>query len=305
MELGNSTVKTPEPESETRNPARTQPPAKATPLSNGVLKRHAPPHHHHHIPVVVTYRECLKNHAASLGGHAVDGCGEFMPSPASDPAEPASLTCAACGCHRNFHRREPDEPPLPPPSAVPALEYQPHHRHHPPPPRSDSGGSPSDSPSPPPISSSYYPSAPHMLLALSHGLSASPTTGSVFASPHVPGSGSRKRHRTKFTQLQKEKMLDFSEKVGWKMQKRDDGAINELCNEIGVDRGVFKVWMHNNKNNYGKKDSDPPAAAPVAATNGNGVSRHHHDVKQNAHPHHLHGSTTAQALGTNGSSSSS
>ncbi|CAA0828422.1 Zinc-finger homeodomain protein 3 [Striga hermonthica] len=103
-------------------------------------------------------------------------------------------------------------------------------------------------------------------------------------------------------------MLDFSEKVGWKMQKRDDGAINELCNEIGVDRGVFKVWMHNNKNNYGKKENNPPAAAPdAAASNGNGVSHHHHhhDVKPNAHLHHLHGSTTAQALGTNGSSSSS
>ena len=32
------------------------------------------------------YRECLKNHAASLGGHALDGCGEFMPSSAGDPA---------------------------------------------------------------------------------------------------------------------------------------------------------------------------------------------------------------------------
>ncbi|BAF25083.1 Os09g0414600 [Oryza sativa Japonica Group] len=51
------------------------------------------------------YRECLKNHAASLGGHALDGCGEFMPSPAANPADPTSLRCAACGCHRNFHRR--------------------------------------------------------------------------------------------------------------------------------------------------------------------------------------------------------
>ena len=28
----------------------------------------------------------LESHAASLGGHALDGCGEFMPSPADDPA---------------------------------------------------------------------------------------------------------------------------------------------------------------------------------------------------------------------------
>uniref|UniRef100_A0A0C9RMH1 TSA: Wollemia nobilis Ref_Wollemi_Transcript_10920_1432 transcribed RNA sequence n=1 Tax=Wollemia nobilis TaxID=56998 RepID=A0A0C9RMH1_9CONI len=28
----------------------------------------------------VRYRECMKNHAANLGGHVTDGCGEFMPS---------------------------------------------------------------------------------------------------------------------------------------------------------------------------------------------------------------------------------
>ncbi|KAG0448607.1 hypothetical protein HPP92_027755 [Vanilla planifolia] len=46
------------------------------------------------------YRECLRNHAAAMGGQAYDGCGEFMASE-EDP-----LRCAACGCHRNFHRRE-------------------------------------------------------------------------------------------------------------------------------------------------------------------------------------------------------
>lgn len=51
------------------------------------------------------YMECLKNHAAALGGHILDGCGEFMASPDTNPSEPTSLTCAACGCHRNFHRQ--------------------------------------------------------------------------------------------------------------------------------------------------------------------------------------------------------
>ncbi|RHN50051.1 putative transcription factor ZF-HD family [Medicago truncatula] len=49
---------------------------------------------------VVKYGECQKNHAANVGGYAVDGCREFMPS------TNGSLTCAACGCHRNFHKRE-------------------------------------------------------------------------------------------------------------------------------------------------------------------------------------------------------
>ncbi|XP_040385605.1 mini zinc finger protein 1-like [Oryza brachyantha] len=53
---------------------------------------------------VVRYRECQRNHAASIGGHAVDGCREFMASGADGTA--AALLCAACGCHRSFHRRE-------------------------------------------------------------------------------------------------------------------------------------------------------------------------------------------------------
>ncbi|KAL6135640.1 hypothetical protein ACLB2K_058044 [Fragaria x ananassa] len=51
----------------------------------------------------VRYVECQKNHAAGVGGYAVDGCREFM---ASGEEGTAALTCAACGCHRNFHRRE-------------------------------------------------------------------------------------------------------------------------------------------------------------------------------------------------------
>ncbi|GAY55258.1 hypothetical protein CUMW_163060 [Citrus unshiu] len=51
----------------------------------------------------VRYAECQKNHAANIGGYAVDGCREFM---ASGENGTGALTCAACGCHRNFHRRE-------------------------------------------------------------------------------------------------------------------------------------------------------------------------------------------------------
>ncbi|XAR65479.1 hypothetical protein NMG60_11009620 [Bertholletia excelsa] len=52
----------------------------------------------------VRYVECQKNHAANLGGYAVDGCREFMAS--GEEGTSGALTCAACGCHRNFHRRE-------------------------------------------------------------------------------------------------------------------------------------------------------------------------------------------------------
>ncbi|KAF8009985.1 hypothetical protein BT93_J0844 [Corymbia citriodora subsp. variegata] len=49
------------------------------------------------------YAECQKNHAASTGGHNVDGCTEFRPGGVEGSS--LALTCANCGCHRNFHRK--------------------------------------------------------------------------------------------------------------------------------------------------------------------------------------------------------
>ncbi|KAL7185692.1 hypothetical protein ACSBR2_027616 [Camellia fascicularis] len=88
-----------------------------------------------------------------------------LSSTTSISTEPTALKCAACGCHRNFHRCEPEDPP-PLSTAQHVIEYQPQHRHHPLVlPRSLNSASPS------PISSAYYPLAPHMLLVLSAGLS--------------------------------------------------------------------------------------------------------------------------------------
>ncbi|KAJ4902429.1 Zinc-finger homeodomain protein 10 [Raphanus sativus] len=238
--------KSPEPEPET--PTRIQP-AKPLSFSNGVIKRH-------HPPLLFTYKECLKNHAAALGSHALDGCGEYMPSPSLVSTDPTSLKCAACGCHRNFHRREPadNDPSIPPPplsSVAATVEYQPHHRHHPPPPPQQLAPprSPNSS-SPPPISSSY------MLLSLS---GTNNNNNLAFSGPHQ--TGSRKRFRTKFSQFQKEKMHEFADRVGWKMQKRDEDDVREFCHQIGVDKSVLKVWMHNNKNTFNRRDIQFSAAA--------------------------------------------
>lgn len=63
----------------------------------------------------------------------------------------------------------------------------------------------------------------------------------------------KKRFRTKFTQDQKEKMLEFAEKVGWRIPREDDPEVQRFCGEVGVKRQVLKVWMHNNKATSGKK----------------------------------------------------
>ncbi|CAL5399037.1 unnamed protein product [Camellia sinensis] len=265
-----------------------QPNTKSLSFTNGKLKKHSNHPHHHHPPqppAAVIYKECLKNHAATLGGYAVDGCGEFMPS----PTDPTSLKCAACGCHRNFHRRG-DEPTTTTPTHF--LDF--HHRS--PPPLSVRRSSPSSSsPSPPPPPSYYSSAAPHMLLALSAADHHHPEAAVKPTAEENPSG--RKRNRTKFSQDQKEKMLSFSEKLGWKMMKSDQGLIESFCNEIGVGRGVLKVWMHNNKNTFGKKDATTTTINNVSEnindgrvkSENNGDHHHHqHQSENNNGVHHLH-----------------
>jgi ZF-HD class homeobox domain-containing protein len=69
--------------------------------------------------------------------------------------------------------------------------------------------------------------------------------------PLVYGGG--KRFRTKFTMEQRERMFAFSERVGWRLQKHDEAAVQQFCADAGVKRHVLKVWMHNNKHTFGKK----------------------------------------------------
>ncbi|KAL9365041.1 hypothetical protein Peur_042914 [Populus x canadensis] len=239
-------TKSPDSDTDTETPLQTHL-TKALSLTKGSCKTRQnhyfpppPPQQH----MVVSYRECLKNHAAGFGGLALDGCGEFMPKPTTTPQDPTSLKCAACGCHRNFHRSEPFGPTTTtttrmPPS--PALNWT----------TSPGPGSTSSGPSPSPASpipQSFYPSAPHMLLALSagHPDDTQPQKQShslVMINPH-----GKKRGRTKFSQEQKEKMYLFAEKLGWRMPRGiNDRDVGEFCIEIGVDRNVFKVWMHNNR----------------------------------------------------------
>ncbi|XP_050372087.1 zinc-finger homeodomain protein 6-like [Argentina anserina] len=217
----------------------------------------------------VRYRECLKNHAASTGGHVLDGCGEFMPTGGED--SPGGLRCAACECHRNFHRKEiegetqlvhvpnnyhvlnnhnknshssrrnassaPVVPSLPPPPPV----HQ-HYQHH---------HFPATSPT---VPASFPPGM------MTFGGGGGPAESSSEDLNHInmydqsnQAGGSRKRFRTKFSQEQKDKMLEVAEKLGWRIQKHDEQEVQQLCSDLGVKRQVFKVWMHNNKQAMKKK----------------------------------------------------
>ncbi|XP_047338789.1 zinc-finger homeodomain protein 3-like [Impatiens glandulifera] len=213
------------------------------------------------------YRECLKNHAAAMGGNATDGCGEFMPSGEEGTIE--ALTCSACNCHRNFHRKEVEDqtsspscdcfhsPQYPNRGQQRKLHLLSHHHHHH---NAILGPAPE---------SLGYPTRPtphhHQQMIMSYNMGFVPNSdhsdeqeedigGSLSRPAHHHQHLLKKRHRTKFSQEQKEKMLNFAEKVGWKFQKQEESIVQQFCQEIGVKRRVLKVWMHNNKHNLAKKN---------------------------------------------------
>ncbi|CAM0955025.1 unnamed protein product [Alopecurus aequalis] len=171
------------------------------------------------------YRECLKNHAATIGGSATDGCGEFMP--AGEDGSLDALRCSACGCHRSFHRKETDGA---------GSRHLHHHHHH---------------------MGLLSPLAAHRggLLVAAHTprtpLSAMHTSESNEEA--LPLAPSRKRFRTKFTAEQKARMLGFAEDVGWRLQKLEDAMVQRFCQQVGVTRRVLKVWIHNNKHTVARR----------------------------------------------------
>ncbi|CAI0438512.1 unnamed protein product [Linum tenue] len=182
----------------------------------------------------VRYRECLKNHAASIGGTATDGCGEFMPSGEQGTIE--ALTCSACTCHRNFHRKQQQQLHS---SSSPLLLLPFHHRRH-------------------MITSFNMPGGGSLSDSDDHDRLQEVDDDDGGASGGGGGGvgTGKKRYRTRFSVEQKEKMLEFAEGVGWKIQNQeDDGVVQRFCNEIGVKRRVLKVWMHNNKHHHNHANS--------------------------------------------------
>ncbi|WCJ35188.1 Zinc-finger homeodomain protein 6 [Euphorbia peplus] len=203
------------------------------------------------------YRECLRNHAASVGGNVYDGCGEFMPGGEEGSLE--ALKCAACDCHRNFHRKEVDGETQFSPSSRRSAAAVVHSLQLPPP-----------LPSPTMLHHQRYstglytsPTAVQPMAVAFGGGGGGGTESSsedlnVFGDgmPHPPPYVlSKKRFRTKFTQDQKERMMEFAEKIGWRINKIDEEEVDKFCADAGIRRQVFKVWMHNNKNV--KKQQNP------------------------------------------------
>lgn len=260
-------------------PPQPQPQNHIVPNSVSPIPSNGPMDQDHHVPYkkLVKYKECLKNHAASMGGNATDGCGEFMPS--GDEGTLEALTCSACNCHRNFHRKETEGE-----SDHHLLHHHHHNNNHPNSscdfyPHINRGGmgrklllghhfgTPQYPTTPGTLIPSRTPPPQQMLMSSYNMMGSVPSesddqedgnnnnnnpngVGIIARPPHLL----KKRFRTKFSQEQKEKMLSFAEKVGWKIQKQEESVVQQFCQEIGVKRRVLKVWMHNNKHNLAKKN---------------------------------------------------
>ncbi|KAG4908423.1 hypothetical protein JHK86_056907 [Glycine max] len=151
--------------------------------------------------IIIRYKECLKNHAAAIGGNATDGCGEFMAAGEEGTLE--ALKCSACNCHRNFHRKEIESSDS---NAIPLMII-------------------------PDTTQIIRPILAHLSPNKSGSISPSDLSdekenedGMMIKEVENPNEKVKKRFRTKFTQEQKEKMLAFAERAGWRIQKLDESV---------------------------------------------------------------------------------
>ncbi|VVB07600.1 unnamed protein product [Arabis nemorensis] len=156
------------------------------------------------------YGKCRKNQAAGLGTTAYDGCGEFVSSISGED-------CAACGCHRNFHREEEES----------ILERC--------------------------IRSGTVDESVLEMLKISEyqfrQIFCSPygDRRRSKGEEDLVEEERVKRLKTKFTAEQTEKMRSYAEKLRWKVSPENRDEVDEFCVEIGVNPKNFRVWMNNHK----------------------------------------------------------
>ena len=191
---------------------------------------------HESVVEIVRYKECMHNHAASIGYYTIDGCGEFLKG--GEDGSPKALLCAACKCHRSFHRKE-------------VLFHDDNtkvwylHR-------------------PVTIAAAPNPLPRNILLYNLRAPPLSQQQNGVWSEKLRGGETEvemkrRKKPRTKLTKEQKERMTAFAERVGWKSHRHNDQEIRKFCSDIGISRREFKVWLNNNR--YGKEATIPPLSS--------------------------------------------
>ncbi|XP_060169229.1 zinc-finger homeodomain protein 9-like [Lycium barbarum] len=199
---------------------------------------------------VVKYFECMHNYAAGSAGHVLDGCGAFCP--ASPPGTPKFLICAACNCHRNFHRKMEveveveEEPPLLsicPPSYGTTIVID----HVPPTPAS---------PAPPRSRPREVRLDKYKVVARAPTTAAEMGGGEIEAGEQSSRLMKRKYEssssvRMRLNHEQKQKVRAFAENImGWRWTKYNN-QVEPFCDEIGITPNFLKNWIDNNRRRIG------------------------------------------------------
>ncbi|KAL1203619.1 Zinc-finger homeodomain protein 14 [Cardamine amara subsp. amara] len=160
------------------------------------------------------YGKCMRNHAAKLGSHALDGCLEY-----SQPA--TGDLCAACGCHRSYHRRVEVK------SCAQITHAQ--------------------------LPSMSFRRVKQLArLKWKSAVEKEEEEEDTEETSTDEKTTVKRRRKSKFTVEQREAMRDYAAKLGWTL--KDKRGVREeirvFCEGIGVSRYHFKTWVNNNKKFY-------------------------------------------------------
>ncbi|KAG7597050.1 ZF-HD homeobox protein Cys/His-rich dimerization domain [Arabidopsis suecica] len=162
------------------------------------------------------YRECMRNHAAKLGSYAIDGCLEFSQSATGD-------LCAACGCHRSYHRRI---------DVISSAQVT-HTRF-------------------PFTSLRRVKQLARLKWKTAEERNEEEEEEDTEETSTEEKMTVQRRRKSKFTAEQREAMKEYAAKLGWTL--KDKRALREeirvFCEGIGVSRYLFKTWVNNNKKFY-------------------------------------------------------
>ncbi|KAK4438346.1 Zinc-finger homeodomain protein 8 [Sesamum alatum] len=211
--------------------------------------------------VLVMYRECLHNHAATTTpmAYIVDGCGLF------EASGPNGMVCAACRCHRNFHRRlEVDIPHAQTQNNVisqqhgtstnPVLLPQPQAHQ-----QASTSRTTTSAPTPAipdPVPQPQFHPQTYTRRARTPAPTGRQEMNRQFQRPEELVQEASARHTVeteatvcrRITRGQSERLRVIAESNGWKLfREYSREEVNRICVEIGITRTVMKNWILNHR----------------------------------------------------------
>ncbi|XP_069149151.1 zinc-finger homeodomain protein 4-like [Solanum lycopersicum] len=189
--------------------------------------------------VFVKYLECRHNYAARSNGYVLDGCGEFCPTVALQT--PESFICAACHCHRNFHRKVEVEVEDEAESPIISINHPSH-------------GTPLVIMDDPPPSQSKVKTGAQ-LCETSEKNNTNVETKMEMDGREIQVKKLKREYngcssssvRIRLDPYQRKRIQNFANEImGWKWKKSHEQII-PFCDEIGITPNFLKNWINNTR----------------------------------------------------------